>query len=161
LEGNIARNGYTDVTVVPCALARERSAATLHVSEEWSMASSLSDHRAKLGETLREIPVACVPLSEYLDRPVDFLKLDIEGAEMDVLEEAAPKLGMVRHIFCEFHQGPGLAPGRLAKVLGILDDAGFDVEVGKSHNYQKTSRHRPFTHLGGSGSHSIWAAKRG
>jgi len=159
-EANCARNCFSDVTVLPYALAGERKEATFHVSEKWTMAGSLSPHRASLGEELHEVNVNCVPLSEYLDGPVDFLKLDIEGAEDEVLEEAAPKLGNVKHLFCEFHDGPGLATGRLAKILGILDTAGFDVQVAKSHNYQDTSRTRPLTHFGGAVSQIIWAVRR-
>lgn len=159
-EANVARNGYKDVSVLPYALAGVQESATFYVSDTWSMAGSLSDRRAQLGDGVREISVECVPLSDYLDGPVDFLKLDIEGAEDEVLEDAAPKIHNVRHLFCEFHGGGGLASGRLAKILEILEAAGFDAQIAKSHNYQETSRRRPFTHFGGSASQIIWARRR-
>lgn len=161
LEGNIARNNYRDVTVVPCALAGEETTATFHISEQWSMAGSLSDRRAQHAGAGSTIQVDCVPLSSYLDEPVDFLKLDIEGAEAEVLEEAAPKLGNVRYLFCEYHQGPGLHSGRLARILGILDAAGFEVQVAKSHNFQDTSRTRPLEHFDTAASMVIWGRNRG
>lgn len=84
-----------------------------------------------------------------------------EGAGDEVLEEAAPKLGNVRHLFCEFHRGGGMASRRLAKILGILEVAGFDVQIGKSHDYRETSRTRPFTFFGGGASMVIWGKRRG
>jgi FkbM family methyltransferase len=158
---NVARNGWAHVEILPCALAAAGGRATFHRSRNWSMAGSLSTHRAELGDDLDPIEVECVPLSDYLQGPVDFLKLDIEGAEDAVLDEAAPMLGNVRNLFCEFHDGPGFARGRIAKILGILDAAGFDVEIGKSHNYQETSRVRPLAHVGGAASMVIWARRRG
>ena len=140
---NVASNGWEDVEILPFALAAAAGRATFHRSRSWSMAGSLSCHRAEMGDALDPIEVECVPLSDYLQGSVDFLKLDIEGAEDAVLEEAASMLGNVRNLFCEFHEGPGFARGRLAKILGILDTAGFDVQLGKSHNYQETSRVRP------------------
>jgi FkbM family methyltransferase len=157
---NVARNGWEGVEVLPLALAATRREATFHISESWSMAGSLSERRARLGDLMREVPVQCVPLGDYLRTPVDFLKLDIEGAEDEVLEEAAPWLHNVANIFCEYHQGAGLSSGRLTRVLAVLEEAGFDVQVGKSHNYRERSRRRPLTHFDGAASMVIWARRR-
>jgi FkbM family methyltransferase len=157
---NVVRNGWDAVEVLPFALAGSRRESTFHISESWSMAGSLSDRRRSLGDSVREVTVACVPLSGYLNEPVDFLKLDIEGAEDEVLEEAALWLHNVANIFCEFHQGAGVGSGRLVRILAVLERAGFDVQVGKSHNYQERSRRRPFTHFDGAASMVIWARRR-
>ena len=157
---NVARNGWEGVKILPHALAGTRREAIFHISESWSMAGSLSERRATLGDTVRDVTVQCVPLSDYLRAPVDFLKLDIEGAEDEVLEEAAPWLHNVANIFCEFHQGAGLSSGRLARILAVLEQANFDVQVGKSHNYQERSRWRPLTHFDGAASMVIWARRR-
>lgn len=42
-------------------------------------------------------------LFDYIDRKVDFLKIDIEGAEYEVLKDIAPKLDMVQKMFVEYH----------------------------------------------------------
>jgi len=47
--------------------------------------------------------VEAVKLSDYIDQEVDLLKLDIEGAEVKVIEEIEPKLKFVRNIFIEYH----------------------------------------------------------
>ncbi len=159
-EENKSRNGWDDVEILPHALAAARGEATFHVSENWSMAGSLLERRAGLGDEVTAITVPCVPLSDYLRGPVDFLKLDIEGAEWEVLEEAAPWLPNVGQMFCEFHQGGGLGSERLARILALLETADFDVQVGKSRSYQETSRSRPFTHFDGTASTVIWARNR-
>ena len=157
---NVARNGWEGVEVLSLALAGTRCDANFHISESWSMAGSLVERRASMGDAMRTVTVQCVPLSGYLREPVDFLKLDIEGAEDEVLEEAAPWLHNVANIFCEFHQGAGLSSGRLARMLTVLEQAHFEVQVGKSHNYQERSRWRPLTHFDGAASMLIWARRR-
>ncbi|MCF6285607.1 MAG: FkbM family methyltransferase [Candidatus Hydrogenedentes bacterium] len=157
---NIARNGYSDVEILPYALAERGGDAQFHVSDSWTMAGSLHARRGPMGDDVHQITVECVPLSDYLDEPTHFLKLDIEGPEAEVLAEAAHKLNKVQHLFCEFHQGAGLGSDRLAKILSILEAADFEVQVGKSHNYQQTSLKQPFTHFDGAASMLIWARNR-
>ncbi len=159
-EENVARNHYEDVTVLPYALAPTRGEVPFYRSEIWTMAGALDNRRSQLGDTLETIQVESVPLSEYLDGPIDFLKLDIEGAEADVLLEAAEKLPNVAWLFCEVHLGGGAGSERLAQILTLLEAADFDVQVAKSHNYQTTSRHRPFTHFDGAASMIVWARNR-
>lgn len=76
----------------------------------------------------RQIEVETVPLSHYLQEPVDFLKLDIEGAETEVLEAARPFLGSVRRIFVEYHSFAG-QPQTLGRVISILQEAGFRLHL--------------------------------
>lgn len=159
-EENVTRNDWEDVEVLPQALAAARGEATFHVSETWSMAGSLVERRAGLGDEVSAISVSCVPLSDYLHEPVDFLKLDIEGAECEVLEEASAELPNVGRIFCEVHQGGGLGSERLVRILALLEGAGFEVQVAKSHNYGETSRRRPLAHFDGTASTVIWARNR-
>jgi FkbM family methyltransferase len=72
------------------------------------------------------ITVVTTPLSEVLSRlgKVDMLKLDIEGAEMDVLEEAEDALGLVENIFVEYHSFVGKRQ-RLGDLLLLLQRQGF------------------------------------
>ena len=49
------------------------------------------------------IKVKTCKLSNYLDTPVDYLKMDIEGSEHEVLKECGEKLKNVRQMFIEYH----------------------------------------------------------
>lgn len=157
---NVEKNDWTDVELLPFALAGKRQNAPFHISEAWSMAGSLNDRRARLGDKVRTITVQCVPLSDYLREPVDFLKLDIEGAEVEVLEEIADWLHHVSYFFCEFHQGGGSSSAGLARIVNLLEVAGFEVQVAKSSNFQATSEKRPFLHFDGAASTLIHARNR-
>jgi FkbM family methyltransferase len=70
------------------------------------------------------VRVPAVALSRYLDEPVHFLKLDIEGAEYEVLESCRDRLGMVDKAFIEYHSKAG-EPQQLSELLGLLKDTGF------------------------------------
>lgn len=68
--------------------------------------------------------VAAIPLTDLLTRPVDLLKLDIEGAEYKVIRAAQGSLGMVRKLFIEYHSYVN-RPQELSGLLEVLKSAGF------------------------------------
>ena len=68
--------------------------------------------------------VPCVRLRDLLVEPVDLLKLDIEGAEVDVLDDCGDRLDLVERLFVEYHGFAG-HPQRLSQMLALLSDAGF------------------------------------
>jgi hypothetical protein len=59
---------------------------------------------------------------------VDLLKLDIEGAELEVLREAKDRLDQVREIRMEIHQ-TSEEPAMCEEICRILEVAGFVCEV--------------------------------
>lgn len=59
---------------------------------------------------------------------IDLLKLDIEGAEFDVLEDAATELHRVRFLFVEVHLNSALS-SKLPRLLSILQQAGFTIRM--------------------------------
>ncbi|MDB4905387.1 MAG: methyltransferase FkbM family [Gemmatimonadetes bacterium] len=71
--------------------------------------------------------VPAITLSSLLQEPTDLLKVDIEGAEYDVLEEAAASgaLANVRECILEFHTRH--APGGQARLTALLEGAGMRV----------------------------------
>jgi hypothetical protein len=96
-----------------------------------------------LNETERanRIVVETARLSRYLTRPIDLLKLDIEGAETDVLQEAADQLANVRNLFVEYHSFVG-KPQRLEELLGIMRRADFRVYIHSPQIYDSPFRRR-------------------
>jgi len=76
--------------------------------------------------------VPALKLGPFLDEHVDLLKLDIEGAETDVLTDCADALSRVERVFVEYHS---LAeqPQRLVELLGVLRRAGFRVHIQTEH----------------------------
>lgn len=80
--------------------------------------------------------VPSVRLREYLLREprIDMLKMDIEGAEADVLADCRDVLNNVRNMFIEYHSYVG-HPQALGGILQMLETAGF-------RYYVDTNQHR-------------------
>lgn len=67
-------------------------------------------------------------LKDLLDNKVDFLKIDIEGAEYEVLVDCKEKLLNVENIFIEYHSFHE-SEQKIAEILAILKVAGFRVYI--------------------------------
>jgi FkbM family methyltransferase len=74
------------------------------------------------------IKVPACRLRDYLDQPVDLLKIDIEGAEADVLPDCEDSLRNVRSIIVESHDFVE-KPQTLPCMVAILQRAGFRLHV--------------------------------
>ncbi|MEM9513979.1 MAG: FkbM family methyltransferase [Actinomycetota bacterium] len=78
--------------------------------------------------TTRTVDV--VRLSDYIDEPIDFLKLNIEGAELPVIRDLSrtDRLDRVHQIYVQFHQTHSLnSDDEYREVLDILESAGFEM----------------------------------
>lgn len=72
--------------------------------------------------------IKTVRLKEYLNRHVDFLKIDIEGAETIVLKDCVDVLQNVERIFVEYHSFVDRNQD-LQELLEILANAGFRYNI--------------------------------
>ena len=68
-------------------------------------------------------------MSDFLRDPVDYLKLDVAGAEVEILKNAEPELANVKQLFIEIHEGADDFPDRLARLFSILTRGGFVTRV--------------------------------
>jgi FkbM family methyltransferase len=128
---NIHANQLRDVQAVNAAVARDAGSLSFfrRPPAEGSRGNSLMREWACHGDA-EEITVLSERLSKYIIRPVDFLKLDIEGAEVEVLEEIRPRLNFVRQIYIEFHSTQSLnEPEQLDWAIRVLANGGFEVET--------------------------------
>jgi len=157
---NMERSGFSDVVIHPFALSDVDGEMCFHTRPDDTMANSLTSRKRPADDSIEDITVPVRRLSPFIDRPVHFLKLDIEGSEDLVLEECRTVLYRVQHLFCEYHHGGGLDTDRLAKILHLLDDQGFDVQVGKSWSFQQSTHHRPMLSIDKPYSALIWARNR-
>lgn len=67
---------------------------------------------------------------------IDFLKIDIEGAEVRVLERFGEKLKFVKKVFIEYHSETKIFPQELSKIFSILENYGFRYHVQHLYNKQ-------------------------
>ncbi len=115
LQGNLALNGISGVDLRPAALSDKEGVLPL-------VQQAGGGSRLDPAGTLR---VPCVRLRDFLADPVDFLKLNIEGAEWPVLEDCSDRLRSVEQMIVEYHHLPGL-PHTLHDILGLLHKQGFE-----------------------------------
>ncbi|HZI20720.1 MAG TPA: FkbM family methyltransferase [Pyrinomonadaceae bacterium] len=80
------------------------------------------------GVAARGVEVPTARLRDFLGGRVDFLKVDIEGAETEVLEDCADRLGEVEHLFVEYHSFAE-RPQTLHRLTTLLADAGFRLHI--------------------------------
>ena len=85
----------------------------------------------KLIQDESSIKVECVRLKTFMHdfKHIDFLKLDIEGAELAVLQDIAGELHRVKHLFIEYHSAIH-EPQKLSHLLSILEKEGFRYFIG-------------------------------
>jgi FkbM family methyltransferase len=116
LQENVTRNGLTDVTLINAGLSAQAGTATF--TPDGSAGGRIGGGSS--------IEVRMERLSDYLNEPVDLLKLNIEGEELPVLQEAAAggKLGNVRELVLEYHGWPD-GEQRLGDILNLLDRHGY------------------------------------
>jgi hypothetical protein len=77
------------------------------------------------------ITVPARKLSEFIDCEVDFLKLDVEGAELRIMRELSDsgKLQSVREMAVEYHHRLPGEPSAMSGFLGIMEENGFEYQI--------------------------------
>ncbi len=133
LEQNIAQNRLIGVRAIQAALAPEAGEITFYTSPSDEEPGAWGDSAVRQpwheGEETAVVRVPAVTLSSILTEPVDLLKLDIEGMETAVLEEAAPRLHLVEHVILEFHGTRYNRANSISRLTSILREAGLTPEV--------------------------------
>ncbi|MFH1443463.1 MAG: FkbM family methyltransferase [Candidatus Micrarchaeota archaeon] len=79
----------------------------------------------------RKTEVECRRLSRFIRGNVDFVKMDIEGAEVDVVKElvSSGKLQHLKRMVIEYHHHNHTGEAFLGKFLSLLENAGFDYRI--------------------------------
>lgn len=117
LKVNISALNLTNVEVVEAAVWKCNGAISF---EPDGSDGGHIDERAQGNQ------IKSVRLADYIEEPIDLLKIDIEGAEYDVLSDLCEtgKIRRVNHLIGEFH-GRRQACQRLGEVVSKLSQNGF------------------------------------
>lgn len=118
LEKNIDSFGFSGVILKKEAVWIENT--TLQFSSEGTMTSKITAGR----QADNTINVKAVRLKDILVKEVDFLKIDIEGAEYQVLTDIASQLYQVKNLFLEYH-GTFEQNAELTEMINIISKSGF------------------------------------
>jgi len=132
LTQNLKRIGHTDVE------AHEQAVwvadGQINFFREGSWGGKIT--AAAEGDNISR--VATVRLKDYLSEKIDFLKIDIEGAETEVLIDCAAELKNVQRLFVEYHSSAG-EPQTLATLLTVISQAGLRYYIKEA-----SERRQPF-----------------
>lgn len=140
LRNNMQKNEIEDVTIVAKAVWTD--------DQGISFMSDGADGGAVLVENQSTSSssefIDSIRLKDWLDKEdkIDLLKIDIEGAELQVIEDCQHSLSHIDYIFLEFHALSENAQN-LSKILNILEQNNFRYYI---ENIAKRSK--PFVNQG-------------
>ena len=129
LRANVALNHYKNIVIYPLAVAEVEGEATLYRAE--GMADSSASLFAAVAGTVGGEVCRTVALDDFLKkeklRPPDFLKLDVEGAELRALQGAAQILAKHRPLLLVEMEEKNLraAGASKAAIQAFLTDFGY------------------------------------
>jgi FkbM family methyltransferase len=118
LKRNCRSYEFEAVKLSECALWVENG--SLGFRKEGSLGGRL----AEADNSIADVNVPTQRLRDLLTSKVTLLKLDIEGAETEVLEDCADRLVNVEKLFVEYHSFAD-QPQSLHRLLAVIHEAGF------------------------------------
>ena len=139
LKRNIKSFGYQDVKIINKAVwVRDE---TISFLKEGGAGGRIQEVEESTDHEFVE--VECIRLKQFLmEGRVDFLKLDIEGSEYEVLKDCADSLNQVANLFIEYHSFVNKAQ-ELHKILDIIAAAGFRYHLKEASNIKYPFINRP------------------
>lgn len=117
LENNTIKNELTDIELVNAALSSNEG-------EHEFFPDGTDGGSLVFGNDRQPAKVRSVKLSHYINEQVDFLKMNIEGSELDVLTEIKDRLHYINELVIEYHSFNNYNQ-ELHRILDILNQKGF------------------------------------
>ena len=133
LEKNIASNDFKEVQLHQVALGMEDATISFFVDPETPGSLAMSTIRSR--SLNKEIVVRQRKLSTYIDREVDLLKLDVEGAELAVLQDlvSTGTITRINQMIVEYHHNIHKSQEAFSSFLGQLEKSGFGYQISTSY----------------------------
>jgi FkbM family methyltransferase len=133
LSANLKMHGLDNVTILPVALWSHSTTLVFEASGD--CCSSVRGMGQKSFRRVRSVMVEALSPADLFERiggAPDFIKMDIEGAEVEVIEALAPLLAAaakpVRLAIASYHLRGGRATHQ--SITPVLRAAGYEVETG-------------------------------
>lgn len=139
-RANFNAFGMSDIETISAAVWTHENGVS------FAQSSDDAGHVANEGDT-GVVKVPSVRLRSFLNEPIDLLKLDVEGAEFDLIEDCGESLKNAANIVMEVHAMDG-GPVRIGHMLARLEDLGFRYVLGDLHQatWMPTDVPPPFEH---------------
>ena len=136
LRSNIENNKLKGIETHNCALGAEDGQCKLFSSKDIHLSGGLGNSIKKdwgIQESLNSYDcsglVSVRRLSKFINKKVDYLKIDVERAEIDVLTEIQSKLDLVKQIHIEVHSLAKSQKQDVDRIIAILENHGFHCEL--------------------------------
>jgi len=117
LKKNIEQNNFSEVILHNCALGKEDGSCQLFNTKAGQ--SSLNSSIYSNGSEGNFIEVSMKKLSTFITEEIDFLKMDVEGAEGEIIPEIseAGKLSSISELVIEYHLKSNLPEDKLILII--------------------------------------------
>ena len=117
LQSNLLKNGINDVEIINKAVWIDNDG--IEFGSEGADGGSINASNNK-------IKIESIRLKDFLDKEekIDLLKIDIEGAEYQVLKDCRESLSSVKNLFVEYHSWNN-EHQKLSEILKIFEDNRF------------------------------------
>jgi FkbM family methyltransferase len=129
LARNVSENRLDGVRLLNQAVYDRSESVFLYGDRGTPGSPQRSLRSERMAGVRRAVPAT--RLSEHITGPVDFLKVDIEGAERVVIDdlETSGKLPLVKRMAIEYHHHLDAEEDSLSGVLGALERNGFGYQL--------------------------------
>lgn len=118
----VIRRNCPSAVLAPIGLGAERATVRMQVDDYGSIASAIPTAWHSHGDTFTVMPLDAYAADHGIG-DVAFMKIDVEGMELDVLQGGSATLARTARIAAETH-----GPERHAAMLARLREAGFQTE---------------------------------
>jgi len=129
LERNVAENRLENVTLFNCALYDSKGTVTFYAGPQPGSLVSSTRKESLASSVTKEVGTDV--LADYVDGRVDFVKMDIEGAEDRVIKNLFEmhKLPLIKEFVIEYHHHMTQNEDRLGDFLGMFEESKFGYTI--------------------------------
>lgn len=121
LKKTIIRNDFSNVYLQNCAVSNSEGHVMISICSENTGSSSIKQDSDKMVEVKEKSAKQVV---RNLESDIDWLKIDIKGAELEVIEDIKNEIGSISGIFIELHPSY-LDNEDIETIYSILDENGI------------------------------------
>jgi FkbM family methyltransferase len=119
LESNTNKWKFSNISINKKAIWKENG--EISFSNSGNLGGKI-DHSTNSADQTNLVPT--IRLKDLLIEKIDLLKIDIEGAEYEVIKDCKDDLHCISNLFIEYH-GKFSDGGNLIELLNIINNAGF------------------------------------
>jgi len=130
LESNLRQNSLRNVEALNFAVSGKEGEIDFFQDAEISGSPMMSMQKGRTPNAV-VVKAKAVRLSSFITKEIDFAKIDVEGAETDIIRELAEsgKLRSIRQMCIEYHHHMNATEDSFSKILDILESNGFGYQI--------------------------------